>query len=109
MKMRNQYDKYQVSLPRDIQLRIKELFDKYPAAAKDYRRGTKYGYVKFIEEAIRKHIEKREEYYMRRRVSVKEDIVMMEALGMHERVKELKKELGEILDEHSPKSKKEDS
>lgn len=60
--MARKYDHYSVSLSRDLQKRIKKLFDDFPDVQNEYKKGENPGYVKFIEEAIRIHIKNKEQF-----------------------------------------------
>ena len=53
---------YQVSLSRSLHKRIIKLFEDFPNVETEYKRGNNPGHVKFIEEAIRFWITRKEEF-----------------------------------------------
>ena len=70
--MPQKYDYYQIALSRDLQDRLDKLFNDFPDVQKEYKKGKNPGYVRFIEEAVRFYITRKEEFELEKLRTLKE-------------------------------------
>ena len=70
--MPQKYDYYQIALSRDLQDRLDKLFKDFPDVQKEYRKGNNPGYVRFIEEAVRSYITRKEGFELEKLRALKE-------------------------------------